>query len=271
MKCPHCGAPPPPGFVVPVGQFSYRCPFCSQSAVLGAPVAAPPPQVTGPTFIVLHHPGHDDDDDDDHHHHHHPGQYVGMPGAAARNMSWIVWLIIVVVFSLGGSGAAFMRCSKHSKLLSSLVWDGTEPLQCTGVDDLRVTGVTATFTGGSAIIATGNCHLTCTDCTISAPTAIEASGNAQVTIINGSVKGTNLLADASGNARVTISGNVTSSGRTQEKGNAKVSAPASASSGAPTASAAAVATPSPPPKSTPTPAAGGKTKPAATAKPKASR
>lgn len=267
MNCPHCGAPPPPGFVVPIGQFSYRCPFCTQSAVLGAPVAAPPPMVTGPTFIVLHHHGDDDDDD----HHPHPGQHAGMSGAAARNMSWIVWLVIVLVFSLGGSGAAFMRCSKHSKLISSLVWDGSEPLQCSGIDDLRVTGVTATFTGGSAIIATGNCKVTCTDCNITAPTAIEASGNAQVTIINGSVRGTNLLADASGNARITVSGNVTSSGRTQEKGNGKVSAPAS--SAAPTASAA---TSVPPvtrgPKSAPAAAAPGKgAKPAASAKPKASR
>ena len=34
-------------------------------------------------------------------------------------------LVAHVVVSLGGSGAAVMRCSKHSALVSSLVWDGS--------------------------------------------------------------------------------------------------------------------------------------------------
>ncbi len=134
-------------------------------------------------------------------------------------------VVVVLVVSLGGSGAAFMRCSKHSALVSSLVWDGSEPLHCGGNENISVTGVEAHFSAGQAIVAGGNCQVRCTDCKISAPIAIEASGNAQVTIINGSVQGTETLADASGNARVTISGNATASGQIRKSANGKVSAP----------------------------------------------
>jgi hypothetical protein len=98
---------------------------------------------------------------------------------------------------------------------------------------------------------------------------VEASGNAQVTIVGGTIRGTTTLADATGNARIDITGNVTASGRVREKGNAKVSAPPPAPE--PVASSAA---PEPTPPSAP--AAPVQTvkakpttaKPATTAKPK---
>lgn len=250
FKCPHCGAPPPPGYVPPSGQFGYFCTYCRQQSVHGAP--APPPQAQLPAIIVIQGPGHEHDHHYDHHH-----QAAIAHAHVARSASWIVWVVIVLVVSLGGSGAAFMNCTKHSAILSGLVWDGSEPLHCSGNDRVEVSGVEATFNAGAAIIADGNCHVRCTDCNLTAPTAIESSGNAQVTIVNGSVKGTILLADASGNSRVTISGNVTVSGQVRERANAKVSAPQPppvAATAAPPAVTPALA-----PTPMPTPAAAAKT------------
>ena len=240
MNCPHCGAPPPPGYVPPAqGQFSYLCTYCRQSSLQGTPVA-PPPQApqTGPILIVHHHGGYDDD-----HHYHQAAAHVH----TANRISWLVWVIVVVVISLGGSGAAFARCAHGSSMVSSLVWDGKDPLVCGGNDNITVTGVTAKFNAGSAIVASANCHVKCTNCNLEGTTAIEASGNADVTIINGSVKGTVLMADASNNAHVTVMGNVVVAGETKKSGNAKISAPA--------APAAPKAVPPAPPAATPVPAA----------------
>jgi hypothetical protein len=207
--------------------------FCTQSSVLGAPEPAPQ---AGPTFIVVH--THTDDGDQ-------AGPRPSSPAVAhanvAHRMSWLVWLGAVLLLTMGGGGAAFLRCGKHSALLSKLVWDGSEPLVCSSNDDIAVTSVAASFSSGSAIQASGNCHVRCTDCTITAPTAIEASGNAQITLVNGTIRGTSVLADATGNARVTISGNVTVAGRVRESGSAKVSAPPPAAEPATAASAAASA------------------------------
>lgn len=195
--------------------------------------------MTGPIFIVQHHYDHDDDDLP---HHHYQTAYA--TAHAANRMSWVIWLIVVVVVSLGGSGAAFMRCAGRSSMASSLVWNGSEPLVCGGNDNISVSGVTANFNAGSAIHAGANCHVRCTDCTLSAPVAIEAGGNAEVVIINGSVKGTTLLADASGNAHVTVTGNVTVAGASKQSGNAKVSAPSAPAAQPPAAAKpAAPATP----------------------------
>lgn len=270
LKCPHCGAPPPSPINF-AGQTTYQCPYCRHQSVVGAP-AEPQPPTHGPTFIVINGSPHDDDGEEEirrverevH-------RQEAVHTAAARSFSWIIWLVIVLVVSLGGAGAGFARCTKRNALLSSLVWDGSEPLHCTGIEQIAVSGVQATFTSGSAIVASGNCQVRCTDCKIEAPTAIEASANAQVTIVNGSIKGTNLLADASGNARVDIAGNVVASGKVKESANARVVAPPSVSAAAAALSAAAVpalTAPSSPTK----PTAGPLAKPAKTVvKPKASK
>jgi hypothetical protein len=220
------------------------------------PPPPPPPEPFQAPIIVIH-------TQNDYEHAHHAAVHHAN---VARGMSWIVWLIIVLVVSLGGAGAGISRCTHHNSLMSGLVWDGKEPLHCSGNDNVAVSGVEATFTGGAAIIATGNCHFRCTDCKISSQTAIEASGNAQVTMINGSVKGTNLLAEASGNARVTISGNVTVSGRVKESANGKVSAPTPPPEPPPTDTPPAAKTA--PPVATPTPKAA---RPSTTTKPKSSK
>jgi hypothetical protein len=180
------------------------------------PGATPPPpaHMTGPqpAFIVIQH----DHNDYDH---------AFAQAHAASRMSWIIWAIVVAVVSLGGAGAGIAKCTHHSSILSGLVWDGSEPLHCSGVENIAVSGVEATFTAGAAIVAGGNCQVKCTDCKLSAPTIVEASGNAQVSLINGSAKGSVLLAEASGNARVTAGGNITVSGMKRETANGKVSAP----------------------------------------------
>jgi hypothetical protein len=242
MKCPHCGAP----VQFPPGTQMYMCPYCHQQFATGA--APPPPQATGqgPTFIIIHGPGDDDDDDDDDdhpHHHHHVAAH-----AVARNMSWITWVVVSIFISvMAGGGAIFAWFSKHSSIASSLVWDGTTPFQCGGNEQINVNGVNAKFNAGTAISVNGNCHFTCTDCSIKSPVVIEAGGNGVVTIVNGSVLASETLVDASGNARVNISGNVVATGEVKKSGNARVSAPKSAapapSSAAPTVAAAPSAAP----------------------------
>src|SRR4051812_42938735 len=109
IKCPNCGAPPPFQIVVPPGGTTYKCPFCHVSSVLEGPPAPAAAPATGqmPMFIVVQGPSHDDDDDDDHHHHHHAAI---AHANVARGMSWIIWMVIVLVMSLGGGVAGFSRC-----------------------------------------------------------------------------------------------------------------------------------------------------------------
>ena len=247
LSCPQCGAP----VQIQPGQQMIQCPYCHRQFALPAQLSLPPPppqqHSQGPTFIILHPGDHhdfddddDDDDDDDHHHHHHVAAH-----AVASSMSWVIWVLVSVGISIvAGGGAFFAYFSKHSSIASSLVWDGSGPFHCDGNDKVSVKEVNAQFNAGTAITVGGNCHFTCTDCTIKAPTIIEAGGNGVVTIINGSVIGTDVLVDASGNARVNISGNVTSSGEVKKSSNAKVSAPkptvaAAPASTAPTTAAAA--------------------------------
>jgi hypothetical protein len=211
--------------------------YCRQTSLQGAPL--PPPPQTGPIYIV-HHPGYVDDDD------HFPQQHYA-PRVTVNGMPWFVWLVIVLVISLGGSGAAFMRCTRGSTLVSSLVWSGSEPLVCSGNDHIDVSGVTAKFNAGTAIQASANCHVRCTNCTIEAATAIDASGNAEVNIIHGSIKGTPVLAEASNNAHVTIMGNVVAVGSTKQSGNAKVSAPTAKVAEPPPATPKAATPPAPAP------------------------
>ena len=270
MKCPQCGAP---AQIAP-GQMMYQCPFCKQSFQTGQQPSPPPPQAFPqkqqqiPQIVIIAPGGHRPQYDSD-------GDHVA--NAVSSGMNWIFRLLIpliVLIAILGSSGAWWF--TRNSGFGSSLVWDGKTPFECGGNDDYSVKDVKAEFTAGTAIIANGNCHFTCTNCTIKAPTAIEAGGNAQVTIINGSVEGTETMVEAGGNARVNISGNATASGAVKSGGNAKVSAPKPAAT--PTASTATpadavsasptptnTAAPTPKPKTTAATTATATTKPTATA------
>jgi hypothetical protein len=261
VKCPQCGAPAN----VPPGAPQYQCTYCKQVFATG--MAPPPPAPFGagqhqrvPQIIVIG-PGHHlpDDDADDHRHHHYH--------AAARSVGTLIWIIgvLIVVLLAGGGGGVYWWLSGHSPAISSLVWDGKAPFECGGNDNIAVKGVTAELSAGTAVTVNGNCHFTCTDCTIRAPIAIDADDNGVVMIVNGTIEGSELLAQAGGNARVNVVGNVKASGAVKQSGNARVSAPkaaasASASASAPAATITATA-----------PAAATTSKPATkpTAKPKA--
>jgi hypothetical protein len=259
VKCPQCGAPAN----VPPGVPQFQCTYCQQVFATG--MAPPPPapfgtgqhpQVQQPHIIVIG-PGHHfhDDDDDDHH--------VRHTTNVASSVSWVIWLVVMiaVVLAAGGGGAAYWF-SGRSSAISSLVWDGKSPFECGGNDNISVKGVTAEFSAGTAVTVNGNCHFTCTDCTIRAPIAVEAGGNGVVMIVNGTIEGTELLAQAAGNARVNVAGNVKASGAVKQSGNARVSAPksaASASAPAPTA-----APPVPASATSPKPATKPATKPRST-------
>jgi hypothetical protein len=211
-QCPHCGAPAQ----IPPATQLYTCGYCKQQFDTGyrQPQAFPQKPVQQQIIIVR---GPDDGDE-------HPHSSAVASSAIARGISWLVWTIVMVVIVLVvGGGALFAFVSKQSSFASSLVWDGKTPFTCGGNDDVSVKGVHAELASGTAITVNNNCSFTCTDCTIKAPTAIEVGGNGSVTIVNGSITGTELLVDASANAHVNISGNVTASGLVKQAGNARIS------------------------------------------------
>lgn len=84
-------------------------------------------------------------------------------------------------------------------------WNGRAPLHCGGVDQGTVSGVTASL-DTTAIVAGGNCSLVIEAAQITAPTVVEASGNARVVFRGGAATGTTQLANVSGNARVIVEG-----------------------------------------------------------------
>lgn len=226
VSCSHCGAPPATA-VTPDAQGMYTCAFCGKLSYVTPPVEGAGPAIRHNWADHLDDDDHDhdDEDDDDEEDDEPPPRRAAETAAVtAHRISWIVWLVVVLGVT-GGAGVGITRCTKGSSLLSSLVWDGKEPLQCGGNDRISVTGVTANFNAGAAIIASGNCQVRCEGCTITAATAVEAGGNAQVTIANGAVTGTALLADASGNARVTFMGDVKVSGTVKESRKGQVSTP----------------------------------------------
>jgi hypothetical protein len=88
---------------------------------------------------------------------------------------------------------------------------------------VRLKGVTATLTTGTAISANGNCKLTLDDVKVSAPIGLEAAGNATVTFNGGSVDAKEAV-KALGNASVTLKGTRVK-GTTTKLGNATIVGP----------------------------------------------
>ncbi|MCL2725386.1 MAG: hypothetical protein FWD69_13220 [Polyangiaceae bacterium] len=208
IRCQHCGAPPAS---VDPSQSSFVCTYCNQTTTL----QAPPSQA--PSIYVVQAPSPPD-----------PIQYSVAHQVGAAVASRIIWVVVVLVVSIGAGAAR--HCARASYSLASGnslgdVWDGSKPFKCGGNDDVSFRDVKSVLPGDTAIQASGNCHVHCTNCSIAAAGAIEASGNAEVTFVNGYVNGTIFLVNANGNARVTILGNVTAFGRVEKSGNARVSAP----------------------------------------------
>lgn len=125
---------------------------------------------------------------------------------------------IVVVIALVVGGLKFWWTGSFDAF-GGWTWDGKEPLECAGNDEITVKGVNVNLPG-TAIIASGNCHVKIIDSTIKADTVVEAGGNAEVTFQNGSVDG-KVATDASGNSRVRFNGTKVT-GEKKRSGNAKV-------------------------------------------------
>jgi hypothetical protein len=103
---------------------------------------------------------------------------------------------------------------------------GGSPLGCNANDSVSVSGVKLEVKKGPAIVAEGNCHFTCTGCTISAPIVVQAGGNSVVEFRDGEAKGNPTLVKATDNAKVTFSGpSIKLSGSKDRDANAVVIAP----------------------------------------------
>jgi hypothetical protein len=221
MNCPHCGAPanPPPG--VP----TYECSYCKRTfntlpaAPTPPPSALPPGYPGAPPPYGAPPPAYGAP----------PPQIVVIaPGGSSTPLrvrtggggaGWMIPFFAVFVIALVVGALRFWWTGSLDGLHGGWSWDGKEPLECTGNDDLEVKGVNATLSG-TAIIASGNCHVKIVDSNIKADTIVEAAGNAQVTFQNGSVDG-KVATDASGNARVRFNGTKVT-GEKRHSGNAKV-------------------------------------------------
>jgi hypothetical protein len=100
------------------------------------------------------------------------------------------------------------------------LWDGKSKLVCTGDQVMSIDGQKAHL-AGTAITASGRCQLTLTRCEIDAGVAVRASGNASVTVENGTLHGSYAAVSASGRARVVLR-NVAVEGPVKVSGDAHV-------------------------------------------------
>jgi DNA-directed RNA polymerase subunit RPC12/RpoP len=209
-NCPQCGA----AIKAEPNATQYTCPYCQHSIQMQAP--PPPPAAhaaaAAPQVIVVHH---------------NTSSPVIYTGGGAWGTYWTIRLaLFVVVMILSAAGYGVRRWRGRGLVtgpnMGDGLWDGTSPLTCGGNDSYDVTGINASFTAGSAIIASGNCNVTCRNCTLKAPVAVEADGNGDVKLIGGSVTGTQMACNATANGTIEVLGNATITGATHQSGNGKV-------------------------------------------------
>jgi hypothetical protein len=102
-----------------------------------------------------------------------------------------------------------------------VTWDGKTPYSCGGDDHVTIKGVTANIASGTAISAGAACRLELVDVNVTAPTGLQAMGNAIIIVNGGSVTGKEFAAKALGNGQVTFKGTKVN-GKTQALGKAKI-------------------------------------------------
>jgi hypothetical protein len=217
LKCQLCGAPAQ----IPPGQTLYQCPFCKNSFNVAGDVAPPPVAPPPPSY-----------------HHEIPHIIVIAPGASApqsmpmpmpmpRRRSSGGGCVLAAVPAL--ITVCVVLAIVGPNLVSNLGlfgfgWDGKSTLECTGNDDMTVSGITGNVTGGTVISASGNCTLHVKQCNLKGGVGIEADGNAHVFIEDGSLEGTQSAVEAGGNSHVEFHGtNVT--GAKNRSANAKIVGP----------------------------------------------
>lgn len=133
-------------------------------------------------------------------------------------------IVLVVFLGLGGLGLYIWKSASTDApspaVAAASKWDGKSPFSCGGNDVVKIEGVSAKL-AATAITASGNCKLTLVNVSLTAPTGIDASGNAVVTVQGGSITATTLAVHAAGIAQVKVTG-TTVSGKTQAEGGAKI-------------------------------------------------
>lgn len=123
--------------------------------------------------------------------------------------------VYVVAKDSGATAAANSPAGQRAAAASN--WDGKSPLTCGGSDAITVTGVTAS----AGVKASANCQLNLVNVNITAPVAVDASGNAKVTMTGGSITASGNSVVAGGNATVTCVGTKVS-GKSKKSGNATI-------------------------------------------------
>jgi hypothetical protein len=194
-KCPDCGAR------LPAKAGHYTCVYCKREIDIVDEKAKPAPQKQ---VIVVVPPETTS----------HTGEPRGGGG-----FGWI-WSLVVLGIVGAGVWPALKMLPKSGVLSPFASWDGKTTLECSGNDELTFEDKQVTLTG-TAVIASGNCHLKLLRCAITGDTAIEAGGNARVTVEGGAIVGHKLSIDAGGNAHVEVR-SATLTGKTKRSGNARI-------------------------------------------------
>ncbi len=129
----------------------------------------------------------------------------------------IIWygigcvIVGIVIVGLLGLGWYVFREASGGNAPSgpgkAATWDGKSKFSCSGNDNVKLEGVTATIASGEAISAMGSCKLELVNVNITAPDGISAMGNAQVTMKGGSVNAKKTAAKVVGaGAQITFQG-----------------------------------------------------------------
>lgn len=216
MNCPHCGAPAQAHPQQP----SIECRYCRRQ--FPNPMMAAPPQ---PQAV--------------HHHHHYAPPPQAYPPPQQRPVVFVhppmdahlvvatggggfAGLAIGGVFLAAGIGAAIYFTTMRGFGRGSSSWDGKSPYSCSVNEDVKFENVKATFTQGTAISAGGNCHVECVNCTIKAPIAARADGNARIKFTGGTIEGTTTSFDATSNGQIEATGNAKVIGQAKRSSNGQV-------------------------------------------------
>lgn len=131
---------------------------------------------------------------------------------------------LILVWYIYSTMQASAPGTKPTGKAETVAWDGTSTLKCMGNKNLRVEGVTANLSSGTAVSALGNCHLELVNVNITAPTGIEAIGTSVVTMKGGSITASKLAAKVMSGSEVRFEGTKVE-GKTQALGTGKITGP----------------------------------------------
>jgi hypothetical protein len=132
------------------------------------------------------------------------GQQLRVNQVSSMVWGWVIGAAIVSLLVIGGIGFGLyvFFAARGTGFPAKAASLERRPFACSGNDTIALPGVTAT----AGVVASSNCELTLTNVSLHAPVAINARGNAKVTVGGGSATGDASLAIASGNATITFTG-----------------------------------------------------------------